>query len=183
MIFTTDLPALKVYIEQSYLTADQLHGLEEAYLVGVKSQANHPLKFTVHLETGGLWSGLPIEAISLSRDLVLSYDTTLLQPFSCLEGNIQVIEYKYLQKYQVHAMIDGKLLPGLYYCTIDYCGSGLTDDPEQFKTHNLILLDGGQIAALPNNMCLFTDHHFTKSSEPVIPRHYSRSSDRYYTKS
>jgi hypothetical protein len=185
MIFTAPLPTIKVWVQESYLTGDKLFGTQEAYLVGVKSQANEALKFTVHLNSGALWSGLPIEAVGMYEDFHVQYGTDVLQPFSCLEGSIQVIQYPYLINYEAEASLfvgdEKRVLKGSYLFTIDVQGQGLSNDPEQYKTHNVIELhDSGQLAALPNNYCRFIDKHFVDKVQADKVQYYKRASTKFY---
>ena len=130
------------------------------------SKFGRPLLFTVHLESGALFSGLPIDALMCDRygeaDLTSKIiGTELAQPYSCLEGDIQCVQYWYLKDYKVICKVGNQVLNGRYLFTIDYSGDGLADDPEQYKSHNIIVLSNGNMVALPNNMCLFEDGHFT----------------------
>lgn len=63
---------------------------------------------------------------------------------------------------------------GHYLFTVDYNGPGLMEDPEQFKTHNILVLESGNLVALPNNHILFVDDHFARESE--FPK-YRRQTD------
>lgn len=186
MIFNVDLPAYLVHINNKYLTQDKLDGFTEAYLVSVKSKPNYPLAFTVHLSTGALWSGLPIEAIHSKRFCNVTYfstkyETPLLQPYSCIEGDIQLIQHNYLKNYVVYAKIGEEKILGHYMFTIDYSGEGLASDPTQYKTHNIIELENGQLAALPNNYCQFVDEHFIDNSTKEQLKHYKRNTKVFFS--
>jgi hypothetical protein len=140
--------------------------------------------FTVHLESGAVWSRLPICAFKCDRyGITTKPDEKIhpkdLQPYSCLDGDIQVISHQYLKDYKVLAKIGSSNLQGRYLFTVDYMGMGLSEDPEQFKTHNVIVLDNGSLAALPNNMLKFQDEHFTTNNGLVFPQ-YKRSTTYYY---
>jgi hypothetical protein len=179
-MFNVNIPTLKVKIIKSYLTQDGADAMltEDAYLISAKCVSGRPILFTVHLESGAVYSSLPIEALrctKYSEHFVYNSDlkTEELQPFTCLDGPAQLIEYEALKDYQVKTKLG---IDGRYLFTIDYAGGGLAEDPEQFKTHNVIVLDSGQLCALPNNYCLFVDKHFTETKE--FPK-YTRSS-KYY---
>lgn len=180
--FTVNLPSIKVFVDNKFLTDGKQEGFSEAYLVSVTSIPSRPLFFTVHLETGALWSRLPIWAIRCNR-----YDTEIemkpseltpeqTQPFSCLEGDIQCVVYDHLRHYRVNVNIDSKIHSGFYLFTVDVAGQGLGEDPEQHKTHNVIVLDNGELVAYPNNMCLFLDEYFTSSKE--FPKY--RRTNKFY---
>lgn len=177
--FTAEVSPLRVRVRNSFLGL--MDGLStEAYLISVTSIPNRPLFFNVHLETGALFSRLPITALVCDRFKMNSsvpdnLDLADAQPYSCLEGDIQVIEYKYLKNYEV--LVRGIEQPGFYLFTVDIVGFGLSDDPIQHKTHNIIVLEDGNMIAYPNNLILLPDKYFADDS-PQWPK-YKRS-DKYY---
>lgn len=177
MTFNINTPTIKIKVIKSYLTQNTQDSIltEDAYLISAKCVSGRPILFTVHLESGALFSSLPIEALRCSKytnniTLVSDLTTQDLQPFTCLEGPVQIIEYEALKDYKIKTRLN---TDGRYLFTIDYAGGGLAEDPEQFKTHNVIVLDNGMLCALPNNHCLFVDKHFTNNIN--FPK-YKRSS-------
>lgn len=178
-MFHVATPSIKVYVQEYYLTRQVSTKLIPGYLSSVKSVDGNCLMFSVYLETGAMFSNLPIEAIFCDRYYSIDVDSALstdeLQPYSCLDGAICVLEIPLLR----HCPVKTKLGHGTYLFTIDYNGTGLADDPEQRKTHNIIVLKSGQLCALPNNYCLFINDSLTNNKELDYPN-YKRS-DRYYT--
>lgn len=169
-MFIQNLPAINVKICKTFLTNNQEQGLEDAYLVAVKSIPGRPLLFTVYLDTGATWSGLPITAIYCERfNVATKKDYTIqeCQPFSCLEGDINVITYDLLKNAEAKIKIKGEVVKANYLFTIDYLGEGLSEDPSQHKTHNIFVLDTGQLVAYPNNMILWQDKFFAYSPETL----------------
>jgi hypothetical protein len=167
-MFIQNLPSINVKVCKTYLTDGAESGLEDAYLVAVKSIPGRPLLFTVYLDTGATWSGFPITAIYCDRFNPIVKDALDLsieqaQPFSCLEGDINVITYDLLKN--AKANIGKEKHQGNYLFTIDYLGEGLTEDPSQHKTHNIFVLDTGQMVAYPNNMILWEDKFFAYKNE------------------
>jgi hypothetical protein len=180
-----NVPTTKVYVKPEYLGLSPDLPLQEAYLIAVEGKQNESLKHTIHLSSGALFGGLPIECLywkeaAASSEHALFWDTSVLQPYSCTEGPIHCVELSYLRNYQGVARIDGADYNVEYMFTISYSGIGLTSDPEQNKTHNYVkLLDNGQIAALPNNKLLWIDEHFTDNGDPVTWPPYRRVSKKY----
>ena len=173
------IPSLPICVDNHYISPEKA-GVEKAYLVGITTQRNQPLLFTVHLQSGALYSRLPIEALYSFRfggRLDFLFETKDLQPWSCLSDTSQVYAIDHLRYYDVRVKINKVELPAHYLMTVDYFGDGLADDPEQFKTHNLVVLPNCQIAALPNNRCLFVDQYFTTGDS--WPR-YQRRSKHYF---
>jgi len=177
-MFIANTPVIRVKVYSEFL-GKPAGTLEEGYLVAVTSISSRPLFFTVHLESGALWQRLPINAISCERfDAKLTMEPLELeiaQPFSCLEGDINVIEYNHLKNYEVEIKVDNKLETGYYLFTVDVAGPGLSEDPVQHKSHNVIVLECGRLVAVPNNHCLFKDRYFTKSLDTSYKR-----VDKYY---
>lgn len=168
MMFIQNLPAINVKVCKSYLTDGQESGLEEAYLLAVKSIPGRPLLFTVYLDTGAVWSGLPITALYCDRFDKINYNAPPLlieeaQPFSCLEGDINVVTYNLLKNSQAYLGKDK--IQGNYLFTIDYLGEGLAEDPSQHKTHNVFVIDTGQLVAYSNNMILWQDGFFAYKND------------------
>lgn len=162
MNFTANLPAIRVLVKNDFLMKGN-NGYQYGYLVAVTSIPSRPLLFTVHLDSGALYSRLPINALLCPRFdeaddptyPTSPYSLESLQPYSALEGSIQVITYDFLKDSDAIANIDGLDVAGRYLFTIDVMGPGLSEDPEQFKTFNVIALSNNQLAALPNNMLYF----------------------------
>lgn len=180
---TINVPTTKVKVVSKYLGLANTIDCQEAYLIAVKGKPNEALAFTVHLENGALFSNLPLEAlrrVDATESVTKVFDNETLQPYSCTEGPITLISYDYLKNYAGIAKVGGEEVEVRYMFTIDYEGQGLSDDPEQYKTHNLVkVLNNEQIAALPNNRILWFDNHFTKSAPGGWPN-LKRNVRKYY---
>lgn len=174
----TPLPAIKIHVDTLYLTQRKQKGFTEAYLMGVDARMSDALKFTVYLESGAVWSGLPIEALYCDRFGAIApchWSNEILQPYSCLDGPVSVIRYKLLKNAK---LIIKDLGAARYLFTINYQGGGLADDPEQFKTHNVIVLDEfGVLAAVPNNYMKVADNWFGAN---IDTRNYRRNNKHYF---
>ncbi len=165
---TINLPKLKVQVISTYFSKDSSIYLREGYLVAARCIYGEAIKFTVHLENGALYGGLPIEALVIDGALELLIEdgltTVKLQPWSCLESPAQVIMYDYFKNAEIQVNSPDIKETGEYFFTIDYHGEGLARDPEQHKTHNIIRLqNSGRLCAMPNNYLVFTDEFFYNS--------------------
>jgi hypothetical protein len=181
-----NLPAFKVQVVDTYLT-NEIYLLgpppeqTQAYLVAVKSEFNEALKFTVFLETGALWSGLTIDALRCDRFGIEPtgkiYNLKQLQPYSCLSQDINVIQYSFMKNYSGEFKIGSEQVSGAYMFTVDTSGPGtLADDAEQYKTFNVVQLNNGQLAALPNNYCTWYDEYFVDPEKTHKRLKYRRTS-------
>lgn len=157
-----DCPYLKCLVRKEYLHDFEL-GLgeyEEAYAFAVTGIINRPLLFTVHLESGAVYSRLPIQALvtSACED---SYTLEQLMPYGVIGNRIEVVQHAYLKQYEVTTPLGD----GVYQFTVDQFDGGFSEDPVQHKTMNVVALHSGHIGAWPNNMCRFLDGHFTVNME------------------
>lgn len=163
----------------------ELPALADAYLVAVTAQAGRPLLFTILLENGALFSGLPITALFCEKHdarIPATPQTLSLaeaQPWSCLEGPAQIVEYELLLDSRVWVRTPRFENRNCFYLfTIDYHGEGLAQDPEQSKSHNILVSEKGELLAMPNNYCLFQNEWFTGGRE-AFPTWLRRQSAYY----
>lgn len=185
-IFTVNIPSLPVLVKRRYLNPG-LEGFEKAYLITATAISGRPLFFGVHLESGALYTRLPITALVCDRyneDVIHTQYSSLSlqdsQPWSCLEGNVQYICYDHLKGSRAMIRIPStkEKIYGHYLFTIDYEGDGLTEDPGQYKSHNVVALDGGSMVAYPNNYMLFLDDYFTDNEDHKFPDY--RRQEKYW---
>jgi hypothetical protein len=158
--FNVNTPSIKISVLDSYLTNNpSLTTTTAGYLMSIKSVDGNALAFTLLLDSGAIFSNLPIEAIRCDRySFPVTnnevYTTKQLQPYSCLDGDIQIVEYSLLRHSDMLVKVAGQDVEAKYLFTVDYNGTSLADDPEQRKTHNIVQLRNNQVAAMPNNKCL-----------------------------
>lgn len=170
---TLDVPRLKILVDKKFLTNKKENGLIEAYLFAVTLIESRPLLFTVHTIDGAVYSRIPIDALYTKKPKKI-LNRRYLDPWGAISSNGQVVSHQYLKDYAVQSVRCERL--GRYLFTIDYFNGGFAEDPEEFKTSNVIALENGQICAWPNNYCLFKDEHFTES--PVKTK-YSRNKEYF----
>jgi hypothetical protein len=60
--------------------------------------------------------------------------------------------------------------------TVDWCGDGYPEIPDQHKCAHVIALDTGQLAAMPNNRLLWTEKSWTERPAE-LPRYIADSHD------
>lgn len=119
---------------------------------------------------GGAGFLAPIEAFTtlptpLERGEDGRPDMTYIQPYDCFSETFTVTEMRF------HMGMSCLVLPGRiparYRFTIDYCGSDLAEDNEQHKHHHVVVMENGQLAAVPNNRLIWVDHAYW---EPTTER-------------
>lgn len=163
-----DIPRFKCWVQQAYLSNNEQNGFVEGYCIAVTLIENRPLLFTVHTIGGAIYSRLPIYAVN--HEPMLAEHPLRPDTWGAISSNGQVIAHQYLKDYRTVVTIDGEKFEGIYKFTIDYFDGGFAEDPEQHKTSNIIFLENGKIAAVPNNQCLFLDSHFTGPDDTKYKR-------------
>lgn len=155
-----NVPTFKILVANRFITDAPDDGFTEAYLVSARVIKSRPILFTVHLENGALYSGLPINALFGCESECHALELEEAQPWSCLEGPANALILGHMKDYQVEVLKAD--LEGRYLFTIDYHGDGLAQDPEQHKMHHIIETETHCLVAMPNNFCLFDDAYFVK---------------------
>jgi hypothetical protein len=176
-VITINTPYVHCKVSRYFLTDKKadINDLEECYIFAVTCINNRPPLFTCHTQKGAIFSRLPLHAfrsLSYKPNYELHYDLSDLCPWTVVGNSASVIQYEYLKNYEVKALKLNEM--GKYQFTIDYFNGGLSEDPEQHKTHNIIELDNGYFAAVPNNYMLAKDEHFTFDNSPID---YSRQTE------
>lgn len=160
-----NVPTFPVLVCNQFITSNSVNGYTKAYLVAVRCLKSRPLLFSLHLENGALYSGVPSSSIfGLNSTKSTALKVHEAQPWSCLESPANSLIYSHLKDYTVQINSPEYKGKGQYLFTIDYSGEGLAQDPEQHKTHNIIATDDGPLVAMPNNYCLFSDRYSTSES-------------------
>lgn len=175
-----DVPRFKCLVDRTYLTDGQASGLEEAYCFAVTLMEARPLLWTVHLESGAVYSRLPTRALrhALWTPDATGVDFAQPDPWGAISSRGNVVAHSYLKDYRMLVRHEGQEAEGMYLFTLDYEDGGFAQDPEQFKTSNIIALNSGQLCAMPNNFCRFMDEHFVDKNAAL--GHYRRTST-YHT--
>lgn len=164
-----DIPPRKVWIPHQFLGIDR-GGLAHGYAFAVQSIKGRALSFHVLLQSGAHYRQVPLHwLLHKERDNFLGYSLPLLQLWDCYSYRPIVTAFDFLKDYSCNAILKDKTVePGQYWCTIDWLPDSETQagyvlQPDQNKCAHLILLENGQIAALPTNRVAFRDAFFIGS--------------------
>lgn len=191
-----NLPPKKVWVDRSYLTCGEEDGWVEGYWVSVKSVPGSSFLFETYIpQMGALYDKLPIQAFSSLGDGTLELKGIVsLQPWDCFGRGVALLEKNLVSGCEVEARIpslrwmlsdsDGVLrqerergyhvVKGTYLFTID---NYATDNPDltfshilpEHKSFNLIELETGQFALLPNNLVTFKVSSLYWKEPELIP--------------
>jgi hypothetical protein len=176
-----NLPPKKVWVDKSYLTAGEEDGWVEGYWVSVKSVPGSSFLFETYIpQMGALYDKLPISAFRghIDDELYSYSQLQSIQPWDCFGLGVAILEKNLLSGCEVEARIpfmgkDPDAAKGTYLFTID---NYATENPDltfshilpEHKSFNVIELETGQFALLPNNLVTFkVSSLYWKEPEPI----------------
>ena len=149
-----NLPPLKVFVNLEFITSN-LTGSAKCHLISVRTLQNQAMQFSVLLEDGTLYTGLPLNALSWeSVDTIKSLN--YCQPWDCISSSSQVICFDTLRYMPVEVTSLNE--KGVYLFTIDFVGNNdLSRNSEHWKQMHIVALDSGCIVAYPQYNLKFLD--------------------------
>jgi len=144
---------------------------------GVYAREHQVLLCHILLESGAHWSGMPLHALSTSEDFSMPMD--LLMPWFCMGEATETYFAKYLEglSCSIHKPFTGS---GRHTGIMIDWSDGYSRYPQEHKPLNLIELESGQFALLPNNFATYQDKHFTNAPARENLKHYSRGEEVYW---
>lgn len=166
-----------VNVDNEFLGPQMPKGTTPAIWHGVFCREYQLLSCHVLLESGAHWSGLPLHALSTTKDF--SFSRQQLMPWGAMGSEVDVWYAVYLEGLlaETHRPFQSKARhTGIM---VDW-KDGFSRYPAEHKPLNLLHLENGQFALLPNNYATFSDAHFTTTAARENLRHYRRGSDVYW---
>mgnify|MGYP001398337535 FL=1 len=189
MSLVVNLPAKKVYVRKEYLTDHQSgHGeFVEGVWVSAKSIPGRAFYFETYLpEYGAMYDKLPISAF-LDRPATPQPDLDLpnLQFWNCMDYGVISIEKQFIASMDIElrtrnfGSMSGEYLFTLdnYHSDVNIIDTNVSEDPQEHKSHNCVLLENGQFALYPNNRMRIYDLSITPET-PKTPDF--KVSTKYY---
>ena len=166
-----------VNVKNEFLGPSMPPGTTSGIWHGVYSREYQTLMCHVFLESGAHWSGMPIHALSTTGDFSVPRES--LMPWAAMGDETEVWHAKYLEglSCEIHAPFKAK---GRHTGLIIDWADGYSRYPEEHKPLNLINLESGQFALLPNNYATYRDGHFSKESARENLKHYKRGDKVYW---
>ena len=160
-----------VNVNNEFLGPNMPKGVTPAIWHAVYSREYQTLMCHVFLESGAHWSGLPFHAMSTTTDFSIPREH--LMPWAAMGEELETFYVKYLEglSCEVHSPFKAK---GRHTGIMVDWADGYSRYPEEHKPLNLIALESGQFALLPNNYATYKDGHFSKDSAKENLRHYKR---------
>ena len=168
---------LYVNVCNRFLGPNMPEGVTAGIWHGVYAREYQTLMCHVLLESGAHWSGMPLHALSTTTDFSMTREQ--LMPWASMGQETEVHFAKYLEGLQcaVHAPFTGV---GRHTGIMIDWSDGSSRYPSEHKPLNLIGLESGQFALLPNNFATYADKHFVNDSARKNLNNYKRGEEVYW---
>lgn len=124
--------------------------------MAVRARQNQALQFTVLLDNGALFTGLPLHAISTKMESP-KVDLGHSQMWDCISDDIDCFVINNLLYAECDVKTDAGVVHGKYHFTIDFVGHGYSRHPTHWKQLHLIETDLGNMLLYPQYRIRFTD--------------------------
>lgn len=169
-----NIPAASVYVRNEFLYDQQKgHGeYTQGWIFAVRSVKGLALQFFCLLETGAMFTGLPIHAFSTNKK-GSSKPLGVHQMWDNLSNDIDVVQLDFIKGMGCKVILrDKTVAEGSYLFTIDYNhkdpnipNTGLTHTPNEWKSAHIVELEDGNLIAYPPNRILFMDASLVDPSQ------------------
>lgn len=161
-------------VHRSFITNHTvMAGWERCIIHAVSCRPAQVLTFSILLENGAQYRGVPIHALVLGQDPQQHFPEVLTpeqhQVWGCFGTEFSIIPMTLLQHLPAQwrgpagEVYTGR---GLGYA-IEFHDDGYSAAPQQDKSFNLLVSDRGQLAAMPNNRIRWYENSFTDWSLPI----------------
>lgn len=164
-----NLPPIPVYVWDYFLfdCDSSKEGKTSGHLVSVRARQNQALQFTVLLDNGALFTGLPAHAITFREDTVNGkLELPDAQMWDCVSDDIDVFcmeSLRYAECMVRPNKINAK--SGIYLFTIDFVGEGYSRHPTHWKQLHAIQTMDGYLMLYPQYRIQFLDTALFESNE------------------
>lgn len=148
-----EIPPIKAYVKETFLydMDPQKTELLPCFLYGVTSYPGYTLTFDIWLrDTGGTFAFMPLHALQATREKPsVTLDLEDLTCRNCPDPEIAVSSSEFLKEKPVYAYLKRRNLWMLaeYILSVDWY--------KENELVNIVRLENGQFAALPNHRLLF----------------------------
>lgn len=168
-----------VNVNNSFLGPNMPPGTTRAIWHGIYCREFQTLSCHVFLESGAHWSGLPVQALSVTEDF--RYGPEMLMPWGGMGEDIEAVYMPFLEGLEAN-VIKPVEANGRHTGLIIDWKDGYSRYPSEHKPLSLIHLDSGQYAVLPNNYVVYKEKHFVSETAREHMKHYKRGEDVYWEK-
>lgn len=177
MSSNANLPPIRVYIWNRFLFDDNSNysGKTGGHLVSVRARQNQALQFTVLLDNGALFTGLPAHSITFRED---EFNGILNLPdaqmWDCVSDDIEVYCMETIRYAECVVRTDQiQTKSGMYLFTIDFVGEGFSRHPTHWKQLHAVQTNDGYLLLYTQYRIIFLDKGISENSE--IPRYQANT--------
>ena len=183
-----NIPYILAYVRNTYLyNLEDVKGVTECYIFGVKCVLNKPLSFHCQLDNGAVFWGLPISAFVNRRDYASIEGTEAsvideLLWWNCQSSDCDVTTFHYLTGSNATLKTrSGEIQEGSYIFTVDdfvdnrKVNLGYSEDPDSKCFHVFSCYDGW-FRAFPNDKIRWFNPNFVDRSLE-IPKYKAYQQD------
>jgi len=170
---------LYVNVDNRFLGEKMPIGFTPAIWHSVFCRSNQVLMCHVLLESGANWTGLPIDAISTKESFEFTSDD--LMPWASMGEDLDIFNVKYLEGIECQT-IEPMESKGRHTGIMIDWKDGFSRYAQEHKPLNIIELENGQFAFLPNNFVVYDDKHFVSKNAQENLKYYKRGEKIYWGK-
>lgn len=173
------LPPVKVFVRGQFLYNFESGFGEYApgYLVSVRSIMNQALQFSVLLDNGALFTGLPANAICFDKEAP-ALTLSACQMWNNISNEIDVFTIDLLRNMDCSVKVndlegdESGIVHGYYLFSIDYVGKDtLATTPDQWKQFQVIQTYCGNLVVYPSYRIKFLDKALCDKSNEDFPKY------------
>ena len=169
-----------VNVCNSFLGPTMPPGVTKGIWHGIYAREFQTIMCHVFLESGANWSGLPLHALSTSEDFSVPREE--LMPWGAMGAETEVWHAHYLEGLRTDIRLPAQRSGRHTGIVIDWA-DGFSRYPAEHKPLNLIELDSGQFALVPNNYASYNDAHFVSNEAKSNMKLYRRGETTYWEES
>jgi hypothetical protein len=169
-----NLPPIPVYVWDHFLydCESSNRNKTSGHLISVRARQNQALQFTILLDNGALFTGLPAHAITFTESTL--NDIRPLpdcQMWDCISDDIDVFTMESL-RYADCEVKAGELgfVSGQYLFTIDFVGEGYSRHPTHWKQLHAVQTNAGYFLLYPQYRIRFIDKALLEDKKE-LPRY------------
>lgn len=173
-----NLPPIPVFIDNYFLyngsQTCRPHCKTAGHLMAVRARSNQALQFTVLLDNGALFTGLPASAITFTESQIHPIlPLPDCQMWDCISDDIEVFTIESLRYAECCVKGDQKIFSGMYLFTIDFVGEGYSRHPVHWKQLHAIKTNDGYFVLYPQYRLQFTDKALLEDEK--LPKYEANS--------
>lgn len=165
-----NLPPIEIFVWNKFLHDNDstYEGKTQGHLVSVRARQNQALQFSVLLETGALFTGLPAHAITFRKDCLNKVlNLSDAQMWDCVSDDIEVFTIESLRYAECEVIGNQIAASGKYLFTIDFVGEGYSRHPTHWKQLHAVQTLSGDLLLYPQYRIIFLDKALCSSNSDI----------------